>query len=85
MYKRKLIATIEKERSQYETNNCCTFEYEYYGVYNDSNAHVYACTTCGHVDSGPTACLCIGVNPCTLCGHVNDHISLGIEEEELVE
>ena len=62
----------------------CTFDYVYYGVVDDRNAHVYACTTCGHVDSGPTMCFCIGVNPCALCGHVNDHISLGIEEEELV-
>lgn len=63
----------------------CTFGYVFYGVVDDRNAHVYACITCGHVDSGPAACLCIGVNPCALCGHVNDHISLGIEEEELVE
>lgn len=78
------ICTYCKHESSTTTLDC-TLDYIFYGVYNDSNAHVYACTTCGHVDSGPTPCLCIGTGPCAYCGHVNDHISLGIEEEELVE
>lgn len=59
----------------------CNYEYIYYGVVNNRNTHIYACTTCGHIDSGPTACVYFKTNPCGWCGSTN-HIITGIDLEE---
>ena len=63
----------------------CTFAYQYYGQVDGSNAHVYACTVCDHIDSGPTLCTYIGTKPCLQCGSVKGQVSINTSEEELAD
>ena len=61
----------------------CTFVYQYYGQVNGSNAHVYACAVCDHIDSGPTLCIYIGTKPCLQCGSQKNQVPINNSEEEL--
>ena len=62
----------------------CTFVYQYYGQVNGSNAHVYACTVCDHIDSGPTACMFKSDNTCKFCGAMKNSIVTNEQEQDTI-
>ena len=62
-------------------STACTFAYKS----NGENTHVYACTQCRYVQSGPTACMFKSDNTCRFCGALKDSAVLNSMEEDFSE
>ena len=73
------------EIPMYNGTESCTFAYKYNGSVNGQNTHVYACTSCGYIQFGPTQCSYIGSKPCRLCGTPKGGSVLNNLEEDFSE
>lgn len=62
------------------TSETCTFAYKS----NGDNTHVYACTQCRYVKSGPVACM-FKSGKCLICGALKDSAILNAQEEDFSE
>lgn len=58
----------------------CTFAYKS----NGENTHVYACTQCRYIKSGPSACSFLLDGYCRSCGAYKDSAVINREEEEFL-
>lgn len=63
------------------TSETCTFAYKS----NGENTHVYACTQCRYVKSGPVACMFKSDNKCRFCGALKNSAILNAQEEAFSE
>lgn len=62
------------------TSETCTFAYKS----NGENTHVYACTQCRYVKSGPVACM-FKSGKCLICGALKNSAILNAQEESFSE
>lgn len=62
------------------TSETCTFAYKS----NGENTHVYACTQCRYVKSGPVACM-FKSGKCLICGALKNSAILNAQEEAFSE
>lgn len=74
--------TKECSMCDYSIVESCTFAYMYYGPVDGNNTHIYACSTCGYVKSGPTQCVYLLDNQCSYCHSIKDVVMVTSTEDD---